>query len=667
MTNMKKFLTTFSGQLTLSLFVAAGIFVPQLANALGLADLALSLPGLLMSTLIMPATSLLVYLSGMVLNWSVEYSVINMKANYAAANIDAVWTVMRDLANMGFIFVLLYTAIMTIFGQGKYKETITKMVVAALLINFSLFITKAIIDASNVLSLLFYNAISPGVNVTNAASVGISSSFMNALGIQGLYKATSLLSGTKMVIIGAAGSVIYLISAFTFLAVAAMFMIRFIVLLFVAALSPLMFVGSIFPGAGGYTKQWWSALTSQAFFAPVYFMMTWVTLKVAQGLFHGGGDIAGAVVGKQVGSTFTADPSAAQTLVGFVIIIGFLIGSLMIAKSTSGKAAGGVTKMAFAWAGGATLGMAGRVGRGTIGRAGAQLASSETVKNAIEKGGVAGAAGRLALLAGNKGAKSSFDLRATGIGGMLDGGKVKRGTSFEQDVKNRNKATLERARYLKPSETVLAAAKDKNEKAQEAYEDQLKTAGYTEPAELTAAKAAVKASAKRVKGDSQEDWDDRKEEAKKALEDAQKADAPTREALAAAHPELQSAKTEADEADKAFQHIDKRAERFITKESEPTFQVPTDPESLVRVLPFLKTDNIAAGNINKKGVGGAFAAGVRDIASEEREKADAARAKMHDEQRDMGTVKRIFHTAATPKFWANRASAGFLSGIATVS
>jgi len=84
---------------------------------------------------------------------------------YAASFVDKAWSVVRDLSNIFFILILLYVAIQTILGLShEAKKTIVKVIVLALLINFSMFFTKIVIDTSNVLALVFYNRIN--VNVT---------------------------------------------------------------------------------------------------------------------------------------------------------------------------------------------------------------------------------------------------------------------------------------------------------------------------------------------------------------------------------------------------------------------------------------------------------------------------------------------------------------------
>ena len=71
------------------------------------------------------------------------------------------WTMVRDLFNLVFIFILLYAAIATIlqYGNMDIKKILPGLIVAALLVNFSLMISKVVIDASHVFAWEFYNQI----------------------------------------------------------------------------------------------------------------------------------------------------------------------------------------------------------------------------------------------------------------------------------------------------------------------------------------------------------------------------------------------------------------------------------------------------------------------------------------------------------------------------
>jgi len=80
---------------------------------------------------------------------------------YRASFIQTIWTIVRDFANVFFILMLLYAALRTILdiGHGNEKKIIVNVIIMALLVNFSLFTTRIVIDSSNIMALIFYNKI----------------------------------------------------------------------------------------------------------------------------------------------------------------------------------------------------------------------------------------------------------------------------------------------------------------------------------------------------------------------------------------------------------------------------------------------------------------------------------------------------------------------------
>ena len=423
-----------------------------------------------LSLLILRLAALLTGLAGLILNYVVWFTVVDMANKISEIGaIDKAWKVIRDVVNMGFIFVLLYAAIRTILGIGSdTKKLIVNIVVVAILINFSLFFTKTVIDASNVLAIAFYDAIAPRA-LSTTITEGLSNSLMRPLKIESLWNNPDIaaLTGEKLIIIGVMGTIVSLIAAFVFFAVAIMFVIRFVVLIFVLILSPLAFMGFILPQLKKYKDQWLDALLGQAFFAPIYFMLTWIVIIVSRGLLtSAGGGMAGGnmataflgAVGADGNTVLTPTPTSIAIVVNFIIVIVLLIASLIIAKQWADKAGHGVpglTKWAMGAAGGATFGMAGRFGRGTIGRAGAAVGESEWLQKKAESGSMAA---RLSLAAGRKTGGASFDVRGTPLGGPLEAGKAQKG-GFAEFKKKKAEQEAKFAVSLAPSAKAIARDK----------------------------------------------------------------------------------------------------------------------------------------------------------------------------------------------------------------
>lgn len=236
----------------------------------------------------------------------------NLYRNYIGFAIENLWTFVRDLLNMLFIFGLVYIGfkVMLDANDSKTKQALGYLVAAALLINFSLFITKAVIDFSNFTAIQLAQLIQidqadveSGLTSLSGAAVS-SRDFTDNPGETGFRLKTSeafmeltslhtILSTHETdgfvdtdaditehwgYILGVA--LFLLIAAFVFISGAIMLVIRFIAMVIFMILSPLMFLGWIFPGLSNYSEQYWSKFFRYAFYAPAYIFMLLLSFKV---------------------------------------------------------------------------------------------------------------------------------------------------------------------------------------------------------------------------------------------------------------------------------------------------------------------------------------------------------------------------------------------------
>lgn len=99
---------------------------------------------------------------------------INLSAfqpgNFAAYATDVGFPVVLGVANMFFVLILLWIAIATIFDFEPYtaRSLLLKLIIAALLINFSLPIGRAVINLSNGIGRIFYDNITAQGSITLA-------------------------------------------------------------------------------------------------------------------------------------------------------------------------------------------------------------------------------------------------------------------------------------------------------------------------------------------------------------------------------------------------------------------------------------------------------------------------------------------------------------------
>src|SRR3989338_8917985 len=318
-----------------------------------------------MANLLLSLVSWLVWIAGAIFNYSVE-TTLNM--NGLLANIPVVdigWRIIRDIANIVFIFIALWSGISITLGLNAEKAwgLLAHMVLVALFINFSLFITKAIVDGTNIVALHFYNLMKDPASTTNA-DAGISGAFMNGLKLQTLFDSKELGQGGKtdtaaailkadlntakhvsewnIVLVGVFGSIFLVVTAFVFFAAAILFIIRAITLIMLMILSPLAFVAWILSGASGLASKWWSTLWSQAFFAPLYMALAYVVVATINSPAFGAN-----LNNLSFAAAFTSTSGGVHTslIFNFLLLIGLMIGCLIVAQSLGAKGGGMVMKM----------------------------------------------------------------------------------------------------------------------------------------------------------------------------------------------------------------------------------------------------------------------------------------------------------------------------------
>lgn len=329
-----------------------------------------SLPAFI-SSIILTITAWFLGIAGYLLNTVIKFTVVDMAANLG--NIDGIniaWKVFRDLANLGFIFILLDIAIRTILGVGNIntKKLLVNVIIIALLLNFSLFFTKVIIDASNIVTLGFYNKISVATVNGNPMSGGLSGAFMNKLGVTGFFDVNGTAdlvknSGDagKMLLLGLFGGIMFMITAFVFMAAALMFIVRYVTIIFLLILSPLAFAAMALPH-DDYSERWKKRLMKNVIFAPVFMILVWTTLTVMGGILSptsaGGVD---AMI-----KAINAPGASIGLIMNFIIVIVMIIATLVVADELGDKGTTGALKYAKKLRGRAT----GVLGRNTLGRAG---------------------------------------------------------------------------------------------------------------------------------------------------------------------------------------------------------------------------------------------------------------------------------------------------------
>jgi len=384
------------------------------------------------------------------LDYAVFYTVVTMGTyvnNLSAIGIT--WQVMRDIGNIVIIFGFLAAGIATIINVDMYgwgKKMLPMLLVAAVFINFSLFLSEAVIDTGNLFATQFYTQIngdqpagekiSAGV-LTGINNEGISNKIMSSLGLLTIYgdvknepsKAQELLDNYWT--IGFMSIILFLVAAFVMFSLAFILIARFVILLFLIIVAPIGFAGLAVPKLESTANLWWGELFKQTITAPVLLLLLYIALRVITDVNFLTG--LGATKEGWTGTVANNISSFASVLISFLIAMGLLLAVVIISKKMSAFGA----EKASALAGKLSFGLTAAGMRFT---AGAGLnAAARRVRNS--KLGRVPVIGRAFLGALDRGAKASWDVRGVKAGGGLgalnvDAGKTKEGgyRKIEEDA-----------------------------------------------------------------------------------------------------------------------------------------------------------------------------------------------------------------------------------------
>lgn len=250
------------------------------------------------------------------------------------------WVIVRDLCNMFFILILLIIAFATILRIENYnaKKLLPKLLIMAVLINFSKTICGLIIDFAQVIMLTFVNGFKDMGSANLTSMLGIE----NILAIKADASDVSLLSIVGSYFL----ALIYtIISVIVVLVIVAVLVMRIIMLWVYIVLSPLAFLLSAFPAGQKYASQWWSEFSKQVVVGPILAFFIWLSF-VSIGTNNAGTILNTPKPGDTDNTTkLSSQPVAGVAKAGtpddmikFIIAIGMLVGGLMVTQQLGGAA-----------------------------------------------------------------------------------------------------------------------------------------------------------------------------------------------------------------------------------------------------------------------------------------------------------------------------------------
>ncbi len=128
-------------------------------------------------TALITLTAWLLALAGYLFNFFVDHTIISFGKLFTPGVQQALavgWSAMRDLANIVIISMFVFIAINMILGVKEFgeKKLVARVLIIAVLLNFSLLFSKGIIDAGNFIAFQFYKASNLGTDVRTTQGIG---------------------------------------------------------------------------------------------------------------------------------------------------------------------------------------------------------------------------------------------------------------------------------------------------------------------------------------------------------------------------------------------------------------------------------------------------------------------------------------------------------------
>ena len=204
------------------------------------------------------------------------------------------WSFVRDLLNITLIFMLVWSAIKTIIGENSSIDNgvIGKVIMAGVLVNFSLLFTQMIIDFFNIFAMAIITSIK--TTMSNGTS-GLSQdqlggpmnlgSYMFNIFFSDYYQSVAEWNTKKLFGPGALFTAYIEIAMictaiYVYFRVAKIFFVRGLVFIFCMITSPIMFFGFVAPKLEGYRKKWWENLINSSLTAPIFLICVYLVVKI---------------------------------------------------------------------------------------------------------------------------------------------------------------------------------------------------------------------------------------------------------------------------------------------------------------------------------------------------------------------------------------------------
>lgn len=241
--------------------------------------------------------------------------------------VETGWNIVKNLCNMFFILILLVIAFATVLRVENYniKKWLPKVIIMAVLINFSFMICLVIVDASHVIMDTFANQLAGGNNLVVNLGMDHMLDFVKESD-EADNLGWSTLGGVILAFFA------LLIAIIVVLALFATLLFRVIMLWVYTILSPFAFLLSAFPHGQKYASQWWSEFSKQVIGGPVLVFFLWLALKLSSE------NMSILEVPDEMAGNMNNGLFQDEVFATYAVTIGLLIGGLVVTQQVGGVA-----------------------------------------------------------------------------------------------------------------------------------------------------------------------------------------------------------------------------------------------------------------------------------------------------------------------------------------
>jgi len=216
------------------------------------------------------------------------------------------WPFIQGIANLGFIIALLFIAFATTlrFETVGIRRMLPRLLLAAVLINFSLVIGGVLIDMSRILMAIMLNMMAPEgaqINVNTIGAIPLNGfdlitsieqlstidrrSMLSRFGdfIPGVAIVKSFFTNNfEIVATMLLKTFLFWIAAGSLLIIVAQLFVRYIVLVLLLMIAPLAYLAIAFPLAENLAKRWWTMFLKYVFYGPVVIFILLIMSRVIE-------------------------------------------------------------------------------------------------------------------------------------------------------------------------------------------------------------------------------------------------------------------------------------------------------------------------------------------------------------------------------------------------